>query len=208
LFGYRYGAYSVGENIAFSPRIAVSLSAFGNRLESPERGSESQEAGLSFGVSFAWTERTNMQATYGRSRRDIAGARSLGTTGTFALTHQDETRDFSLELSHSLVPFGTGVLTERNNAEFAIAENLNSRWRGVGRAGYSSNKDAGFGFIFDSRTFRYVNAELRWQVVETWFTSLVAGYASASDIGAAESIGGWSLALRTGWTPAKRVFGH
>jgi hypothetical protein len=208
LFGYRFGSYSIGETRFFSPRVSLSASLFGTRLDSPERGSESREQGLSLGMNFSWSELTSLQATVGRSRRDIHGAGSRGATGTFALIHKAESHEYSLNLSHKLVPFGTGVLTEHDDVEFLISQDLQARLRGLVRAGFARNKDAGFGFTFDSRTYRYINTELLWQAGESWVTSLTAGYASASELGAPESIGGWSLGLRMNWTPARHVFGH
>lgn len=208
LFGYRYGSLSATENFTMSPRVVVSVTGYGTQLESPERGSDSREQGASFGVNFAWSERTQLSATLGKSRRDIEGDKSTGTIGSFNVTRKAETREYSLDLSHSLVPMGTGVLTERDSAQLSLTQDLRPRLRALVRAGYARNREAGFGYTFDSRSYQYADLEFRWQLAETWFSSLVTGYASARALDTQGSIGGWNVVLRMSWAPVKRVFGH
>jgi hypothetical protein len=208
LYGYDYAALSAGETYRFSPRTALTLTAFGSKLDSPDRDSKSRERGVSLGVSFGCTERLSVSATLGVSRREIDGVASSGTTGDLSLSHKGETRELSFNLEHSLQPFGTGVLTERDTAELGFVQDFDSRLSSITRLGYARNADAGLGTTFDSRTYRYADTELRWQLKETWYAGLVAGYASATDLGAPESVGGWSVILRSGWTPSRHVLGH
>jgi len=141
-------------------------------------------------------------------RRDVDGQESNGTTGNFSLSQRGETREWSFNLAHSLVPFGTGVLTERDTVELALTQEFDSRLRGIAHLGIARNSDDGYGTTIDSRTYRYADTELRWQIKETWYAGIVAGYASATDLGAPDGVGGWSLALRSSWAPSRRVFGH
>jgi hypothetical protein len=208
LYGYQYAALSAGETFMLSSRTSLSVSSFGSRLDSPERGSESRELGVALGFSFAWTERLNVAAQLGVSRRDLDGDASQGGTGNLSITHRGETREFSLSYAQQLQPFATGVLTERETAELAFMQEFHSRLSSISRLGFARNEDAGFGTTFDSRNYRYANTELRWQLEENWFTSLVAGYATATDLGAPESVGGWSLIVRSLWTPNRHVIGH
>ena len=78
----------------------------------------------------------------------------------------------------------------------------------IASVGFERNEDAGFGTTFDSRNYRYVETELRWQVRENWFASAIAGYATATDLGAPDSVGGWTLMVRVNWAPDRHVFGH
>ncbi len=208
LNGYRYAAVSANERFMFSPRWALTLGTFVSNFDSPTRGSRSGERGISLGFTFAWTERLNMAGTLGGSRRDIDGMQSNGTTGDFSLQYRGETRTVDFTAAHSLVPFGTGVLTERNTAELSLRQDFNSRLSATARVGFSRNEDAGFGITFDSRTYRFADSELRWQINETWSTAIAGGYADATVLGAPETFGGWSVALRSYWSPARRVFGH
>jgi hypothetical protein len=211
LFGYRYATLQAGESFGLSTRGALIVSAFGSALDSPERGSQSREHGLSLGWDFAWTERTSMSLSLGLSRRDVDGADETGTTRNFSLVHKDETRDWSFVYSHSLVPFGTGVLTERDTARLQVMQALSPRLGYLLRAGYSRNSDAGFGVTIDSREYSFGETELRWQWLETWSVVLAGSFGRAIDSGFAQtntSADGWGVALRTLWAPRARVFGH
>ncbi len=208
LYGYQYAALSAGESFQISPRTTLSVTSFGSRLDSPDRGTESRELGVSLGFSFAWTERLNVAAQLGISRRDLDGEGSQGGTGNFSIAHKGETRQFSLSYAQQLEPFSTGVLTERETAELEFVQEFDSRLSSISRLGFARNEDAGFGTTFDSRNYRYLNTELRWQLEETWYAALVAGYATATDLGAPESVGGWSLVLRSSWFPSPHVIRH
>ena len=70
------------------------------------------------------------------------------------------------------------------------------------------NRDTGFGLTFNSRTYRDCDAELSWRMVETWRAGLVVYYASATDFGAPHSFVGWTVSLRSSWSPMARVIGH
>lgn len=208
LNGYQYAALSAGESYRFSPRVALSFTAFGSALDSTGAGSESRELGASVGVNFAWTEQLNLALQVGASRRDLDGESSSGGTGNFSLTWLGETREFGLNYAQSLQPFATGVLTERETAEMNFTQRFDSRLSSLTRLGFARNEDAGFGTTFDSRNYRYLETELRWQITEGWHAGLQAGYASATDLGAPDSVGGWSLIVRSGWTPQRHVLGH
>jgi hypothetical protein len=211
LFAYRYASLQAGESFGLSTRSTVVVSAFGSALRSPERGSESREHGMSLGWDFAWTERTTLSMSLGLSRRDVDGADDTGTTRDFSLVHHDETRDWTLTYSHSLVPFGSGILTERDLAQLQVVQSLGPRFQCLLRGGYARNEDAGFGVTFDSREYSYLESELRWQWVETWNVALATNFARASDSGFAQnnsSADGWAVALRATWAPRPRVFAH
>jgi len=206
LYDYRYGSASLGERFTWSTRTAFTLSGFASQLRSSQRGNENQEAGVSLGMDFAFTENTFMSATFGVSRRDFDGSHSNGRLGSFSLSHQGETRRWHVSLDHSLVPFGTGVLTERDTAEFALTQQFDTHWLGMLRLGWSRNEDAQPVFNnIDARTYRHADLELRWQLDPAWSVSMVSGYADAQDPGAPERVNGWSLALRTTWAPTRRV---
>jgi hypothetical protein len=207
LNAYNYGGVSAVETFTYSPRLAFSVNASGSALKS-ETQSESREYGVGVGMNFAWSENLTVSLEVDASRRDLDGTSSTGGTGNFSLQHTGERHEFSINYGQSLQPFATGVLTERETAEVRYVQYIDSRLRSVSRVGFERNEDAGFGTTFDSRNYRYLDTELRWQFQENWYSSVTAGYATATDLGATESVGGWSLALRAVWTPDRHVFGH
>ncbi|HTU65476.1 MAG TPA: hypothetical protein VMF52_05990 [Steroidobacteraceae bacterium] len=212
LTGYRYGRATLGESFTLSPRAMLTASVFGSQLRNPERDSTSDERGASLGVQYAWTERTTMSATLGLSRQDTDGERSRGTTRDFSLQHKGERLDWTLSYSHSLQPYGTGVLAERDTAQLEFVQALGPRASAVLRGSYARNEDGGFGLLFDSREYRYAEAALRWQVRETWSASLSTGWSSARQDATffrrEESASGWSVSLYTTWAPRALVIGH
>jgi hypothetical protein len=208
LFDYRYASLSLGESFTISPRSAFGITGFATALDSPERGSESREKGAALQYDFAWTEHTSMTLSLGASRRDVDGDEHTGTNGALSLNHLGETGEWTLGVSRSLVPFGTGVLTQRDSVDLMVLEDFGPRLRGALRASYARNSDAGAGFIFDGRTYRTAEAELSWQLTETWAVSGVGGYGDAIELGAPQRVDGWRVALRSTWAPSRRVFGH
>ena len=208
LYDYRYGTFSAGETLSFSPRLSLSFTGFGSQLRSEQRHSDSSEAGVEVGMQFAWDEATRVSASLGVSRREFDGERSDGRTGSFLFAHDGETRQWRLSLDQSLVPYGTGVLTERDTGELTLVQHFDSRWLTIGRLGISRNEDVMTFSGIDARTYRFADLELRWDVRETWNASIVCGYSDAQDPFVTDRIGGWTLALRTRWAPSRRVLGH
>ena len=212
LTGYRYASATVGESFSLSPRVALLVNAFGSQLRNPERGSTSDERGTSLGVRYAWTERTTISLSLGVSRQDSDGRDSSGTTRDLSLEHKGEVLDWSVEYSHRLQPYGTGVLAERDTAALQIVRNFGPRISTVLSGSYARNEDGGFGLTFDSRDYRFSEAAFRWQVRETWGMSFTGGYSSARQdatlFNGAEEAGGWSVSVRTHWAPRPLVIGH
>lgn len=208
LFGYRYGYASIAETFSLSSRWSLTTTGFATDLDSPQRGSTSREHGASLGFQFDFSEYTQVSASLGLSQRDIAGRSDNGTTRNFSWSHHAETGEWRLDYAHSLVPFGTGVLEEQDNLQLVLIKDFSRRLRAVSRLGLTRNRDAGFGFTFDSRTYRNGQAELLWWLGEKWYVGADVGYANAINFGAPRSYGGWTVGLRTTWSPNSRVIGH
>jgi hypothetical protein len=209
LFGYQYSALSAGESLRFAERFALSFTGSATLLRSPDRDSESREHAVQVGIDFDWTERTALSASFGASRRNIDGEQSSGTTGYLTLTHEDGARDWRFSVAHSLVPYGTGVLTEHDDATFSFTQRYSSRVQARLNLGVARNRDTVSTFDLDNRTYRHGDLELGWMLRETWRVAVVAGVASASEPQAFEgNISGWSFELRGAWTPNPHVFGH
>jgi hypothetical protein len=208
LYDYRYGDLSATESFAVSPRGNWRVGAFASKLLSEQRTGDSAEAGLSVGYDFSWTEYTRMSATLGFSRRDFDGAREVGRVGNFSLSHDGEINQWKLVIDQSMVPYGSGTLTERDTAELLMTHRFDTRLQAVSRLGVARNEDISPFSDVDARTYRYADTELRWQVNETWSASVVAGFADAQDPGELQRVGGWTLEIRTNWFPQRHVLGH
>jgi outer membrane usher protein FimD/PapC len=212
LTGFRYATANVGETFNLSPRATLTASVFGSQLRNPDRDSTSDDRGVSLGVRYAWTERTLMSLTLGMSTQDTDGTRQTGTTRDFSLEHKGERLDWNLAYSHSLQPYGTGVLAARDTAQLELVRALSPRVSALLRGSYARNEDGGFGLTLDSRDYRFGEADLRWQLRETWTASLSSGYSSARQDAAffnrAENASGWAVSVHTTWAPRALVIGH
>jgi hypothetical protein len=212
LTGFRYATANVGESFTLSPRAALTASVFGSQLRNADRDSTSDERGVSLGVRYAWTERTLMSLTLGVSRQDTGDNQQTGTTRDFSLDHKGERIDWSLAYAHSLQPYGTGVLVVRDTAQLQFVRALSARVSALLRGSYARNEDGGFGLTLDSRDYRYGDAELRWQLRETWTAALSTGYSSARQdetlFNREQNASGWSVSVHTIWAPHALVIGH
>jgi hypothetical protein len=206
---YRYGDFSAIEYFAISPRGTWRFGGFASKLLSERQRGDSAEAGVSMGYDFSWTEYTQMSATLGWSQREFyAGVRDSGRNGAFSFTHTGESSQWKLSFDQSLVPYGSGTLTELDLAEFSFTRNFDERLQSITRLTGSRYQDVSPFTRVDSRTYRSADSELRWQLRNTWSAAIVAGYSDALDPGATDRVSGWTLAVRTYWTPNRHVFGH
>jgi len=205
---YDYGALSVAETLTLSPRLALTFAGFGSHLHSEQRGSDNREAGISVGFDYSWSEATQMSATFGMSRRDFDGEHTQGGTGSFNLSHRGETREWRLALDQGLEPYSNGVLAERTTGQFSMIQHFDPRLLAQMRVGLSRNEDVVVPTGVDARTYRYADVELRWLAKETWSVSAICGYADSQLPYAPEREEGWTVALRTGWSPSRHVLGH
>ena len=117
--GYRYPSAALGERFFFSERMTLSVSAFGDALTSARQGNSSHEAGGQVEFIDQYTEATSFDISIGESRRSLSGQSGSGTNGSVTFTHLLERGSASLSYVRSLVPYGTGVLVERQ--QFAAA---------------------------------------------------------------------------------------
>jgi hypothetical protein len=118
--GYRYPSAALGERFFLSELTTLSLSAFGDALTSAREGSSSHEEGGQVEVVHQFSERVSLDAAVGESKRSLGGESGFGTNASVVLARTYERGSFSLSYVRSLVPYGTGVLVERQQ----IAANL------------------------------------------------------------------------------------
>jgi hypothetical protein len=111
--GYRYPSASLGERFFLSERLTLSVSAFGDALTSARRGNSSHEEGAQVEFIDQYTEANSFDISVSQSKRSLSGQAGSGTNGSVTLTHLLERGSASLSYVRSLVPYGTGILVER-----------------------------------------------------------------------------------------------
>jgi hypothetical protein len=117
--GYRYPNAALGERFFLSERLTLSVSAFGDALTSARQGNSSHEEGGQVEFIDQYTEATSFDISIGESRRSLSGQSGSGTNASATFTHLLERGSASLSYLRSLVPYGTGILVERQ--QFAAA---------------------------------------------------------------------------------------
>jgi hypothetical protein len=166
--GYRYPSAALGERFFFSERLTLSVSAFGDALTSQRQGNSSHEEGGQVEVVDQYTENTTFDVSVGESKRSLAGERGYGTNASATVTHNLERGNVSLSYVRSLVPYGTGVLVERQQVTAAVLRPL------------TPDLDANFSLLRIQNNASTVNlgldrpyydtalAGLNWKMGESW----------------------------------------
>lgn len=208
LFDYRYSTASARETFAFSPRVAFFVTGIASLLENPERDSRSHEHGANVGVSYALSARTSLNANLGRSWRSAEDVRTQGETYEVSLQHQQELRDWSVRVSRSLVPYGTGVLAERESASVTLRQPLREQLDAGFEATLVRNNDAGLGATLDRRRYNRAEASLAWQPWRTFILRGALRYTDATLLFEAGEARGLNFGLSALWRPDPRVLGH
>lgn len=111
--GYRYSSAALGERFFLSQRTTLAVSALGDKLSSQNKINSSHEAGGQVEVIQQLSERLSLDAALGESKRSLYGQNSSGTNASVTLARTLERGAVSLSYLRSLVPYGTGVLVER-----------------------------------------------------------------------------------------------
>lgn len=111
--GYRYSSASLGERFFLSERWTFSVSAFGDALTSARQGNSSHEEGGQVELSYQYSEKTSFDVSAGESKRSLAGQRGSGTNAAVSASHSLPLGTVTLSYVRSLVPYGNGVLVER-----------------------------------------------------------------------------------------------
>jgi len=122
--GYRYPSAALGERFFLSELTILSVSAFGDALTSARQGNSSHEAGGEVELVHQFSERISLDAAVGESKRSLAGENGSGTNASVTLARTFERGRFSLSYLRSLVPYGTGILVQRQQIAATLTHSL------------------------------------------------------------------------------------
>jgi hypothetical protein len=200
--GYKYTAGSVGERFTVTERASFTLGVYGDILKSPTPGNSSREYGLQGELTYQLSERTNVDAQIGESRRNLSGAGSYGTTISVKLGHSFALSKLSAEYTRSLVPYGVGFLVERQQYSAALSRPFNE-FVDVGLTyTHVQNNEAAVLVLLDRRSYSDLQLSVNWHPAETFVVSL-RGDAGRSEIAGLEgqTVSQWRGALALTWAP-------
>ncbi len=200
--GFRYPSGSVGEQFSFTERGTFTLSAFGSRLQSDTPANSSHEAGLQAEVIYQWSETTKIDASLGKSRRQLSGQSSSGTDALLSLERSFYLGKLSVSYKRSLVPYGFGYLVEQQqfqaNCTVPLTEYLDlslSAFR-------LQNSESTILQLLDRRNYNTLSAGLSWRPEETWtFGFLLQGARTETIALNPQPVRQWRASLSATWAP-------
>jgi hypothetical protein len=219
--GYRYVSAAAGERFILSEHYTFSVSAFGDLLHSERAGDSSHEYGLQAEINYAHSEHTSYDLQVGESRRSLAGATYFvtepgqpgviqltvpGSTGTgtnisASFIHNFELSVVQLNYNRSLVPYGNGLLVQRQQAT-AVARRSLSQYIDVDFTVLRiQNSAATVRAGVDRRFYENALAGLNWKIGETWTLRSEAGTSWSPPIGSDTTVHEWRAALTMTWKP-------
>lgn len=166
--GYRYPSGSLGERFTFSERGSFTLSAYGSLLQSDTRGNSSHTAGLQGQLIYQFSERTDLNASLGESKRILGGEGSYGTDASISLNHSLYLGRVSLGYTRSLVPYGTGFLVQQQQLTAVLAYPLTPFLDSNLAFLRVQNNDVAVLLRIDRPSYSSLSAGLSWHPAETW----------------------------------------
>jgi hypothetical protein len=166
--GYRYPSASLGERFFLSERLTFILSAFGDALTSAREGNSSHEAGAQVEVIDQFTEANSFDISVGQSKRSLSGQSGSGTNGSVTLTHLLERGSASLSYVRSLVPYGTGILAERQQVVASLVRPLTPELDANFSVIRIKNNASTVRLGIDRPYYNNASVGLGWKMGESW----------------------------------------
>jgi hypothetical protein len=200
--GYQYFSGSLGERYLLDERTSITLSGFGDFLDSPLPGASSHEAGLQLELIHQFSERMSLDASVGESRRVLAGSSSNGTTASVTATRAWDRDKLSLQYQRSLVPYGNGFLVERQQYTGSLTHSFTEYVDAT--LGYTNvhNNETAVLLRLDHRSYSDIDVSMVWRPRETLAVTL-RGDAIRSQLvdTAGDEVREWRAALSLVWFP-------
>jgi len=166
--GYRYPSGLIGERFLLNERTSFSFSAYGSELESDTKGNSSHSVGLQAELVHQFTERTQIDASVGKSSRVLAGESSNGLDASISLTHTGELSRASASYTRSLVPYGFGYLVERQQYTLSFTEPLSTTLNATLTGFHIQNNQTAVLLRLDRPSYDSVSLAFNWRPFEHW----------------------------------------
>lgn len=201
LTGYKYSSGSLGERFFISERTTFTVSAVGDALNSPLRGNSSHEEGAQVELSTTYSERLSLDVSLGESRRSLSGQSSNGTNASVLITRSFELGNATLGYARSLVPYGTGVLVQRQQVTAGLTRALSTYLDANINLIRVQNSASTARLGLDRPYYNDAVASLAWKLGESWTVSPSVTGSWTRSIGGQEAVREWRGALTITWRP-------
>jgi hypothetical protein len=200
--GFRYTSGVLGERFSLSERGSFTLSAYGSKLQSDTQGNSSHSEGIQAEIIYALSERTNLDASIGESRRVLSGQSSHGTDASFSLNHSLLLSRVSLGYTRSLVPYGSGFLVQREQFTATVSHQLTPYLDSYLSFLRIQNNETAVLLRVDRPNYNTLAAGLNWHPAETWSVGgRIEGVRTQLFGLAGQTVSGWRSYLNVTWSP-------
>ena len=214
--GYKYSTGSLGERFFMSERTILSVSAFGDALQSPIRGNSSHEEGLQVEYSTSYSERFSLDATVGESKRTLGvesrdaanpsivttrAQSSNGTNASVLITRSFELGNATLNYTRNLTPYGTGILVQRQQVSAGFTRSLTSYLDANINLIRVQNSASTVRLGLDRPYVDNAILGLAWKIGESWTVAPNVATSWTRAIGSNMPIHEWRAALSMTWRP-------
>jgi hypothetical protein len=199
--GYKYSSGSFGERFFLSERTIFTVSAIGDALDSPLQGDSSHEEGGQVELATSFSERLSIDASVGETRRSLAGQSSNGTNASALITETFEAGNATLNYIRSLVPYGTGILVQRQQAGAGYTRSLSTYVNLNINLIRIQNNETTVRLGLDRPYYDDIIAGLAWKMGESWTVSPTVTTSWTQDINSHLPVHEWRGALNVTWQP-------
>jgi hypothetical protein len=166
--GYHYPNGAVGERFFLNERLTLSVSAFGDALTSERAGNSSHEAGGQVEFQDVLSEKNSFDVSVGESERYLYGEHGSGTNAAASVVHAFERGSLSLSFVRSLVPYGTGVLVQRQQLVATLIRPLAPTLDLTLSIQRIQNNSSAVRLGLDRPFYDYGMLGLNWKMGESW----------------------------------------
>jgi hypothetical protein len=166
--GYDYSSVALGERFFLSERLTLAASAFGDALTSARFGQSSHEEGGQLELTDQYSEKTSFDVSVGQSKRSLAGERGNGTNVSLTASHSLTLGSAALSYVRSLVPYGTGVLVQRQQITATLTRTLAPNLDATFTALRIQNNASTVRLGLDRPYYNNTALGLNWTMGESW----------------------------------------
>jgi hypothetical protein len=173
-------------------------------VTAPEVGFESHDAGVRIAWAYILSPTTNISASAGITRTNIASEEVSGSTWTLKSTHNSELSQWSFSLTRDIVPSGFGLLIRRDELDLSVIRSVAPRLDATLSAQAAHNSDLVASFTGDNRRYVTGAAGFNWHAAPQWVWSFTVRASAAripTDVADLQSASGWQTVLTILWTP-------
>ena len=207
LQGYRYPTALLGERYRLSDQADLTVSVYRNELLARLAGENTYTTGAQLEYQHTFSERDQVDASIGAARVNGQTGTQTSTTASLNASRTYALGTLALSYSRALVPYGTAVLVDRQQAALSANRGLTEKVQLTASANWVRN-GAPIGVspagpaIVQVQTYESVQLGINWQLAETWKLGAELDAAQTRTFGLLDyPVHNWRAALTLAWTP-------